>query len=70
MPASTVTPAGSDKRNHDGISNYTKFWQKDSKNDSETDMANRLTEYTSVVNGAYDLLYLNVNEVDADFFHV
>ncbi|MCO5599933.1 hypothetical protein L7F22_054040 [Adiantum nelumboides] len=41
-------------RNLDGISNYTKFWQKDSKTDSQTDTDNRLSEYTSVVNGYYD----------------
>ena len=51
MPASTVSTTG-ERRNLDGISNYTKFWQKDAKNDTDTDMANRLTEYTSVVNGA------------------
>lgn len=41
-----------EKRNLDGISNYSKFWQKDSKIDKDTDQANRLSEYTSVVNGA------------------
>ncbi|PWN54210.1 putative delta(24)-sterol c-methyltransferase [Violaceomyces palustris] len=43
-----------DLRNKEGIANYTKFWQKDSANDTSTDMANRLSEYTSVVNGYYD----------------
>lgn len=42
-------------RNLDGISNYTKFWQKDSQNDSKTDTDNRLSEYTSVVNGAFEV---------------
>ena len=46
--------ATTDARNNEGIANYTKFWQKDSKDDSATDMANRLSEYTSVVNGYYD----------------
>jgi sterol 24-C-methyltransferase len=41
----------SEVRNHDGIANYTKFWQKDSKDDGQTDQENRLSEYTSVVNG-------------------
>ena len=45
-------PEATNKRNLEGISNYTKFWQKDSKNDTDTDQSNRLTEYTSVVNGA------------------
>lgn len=40
-----------EKRNLEGISNYTKFWQKDSKDDSATDMDNRIDQYTSVVNG-------------------
>ncbi|KDN50860.1 putative delta(24)-sterol c-methyltransferase [Tilletiaria anomala UBC 951] len=56
-PVATDTnkPNGSgDVRNNEGIANYTKFWQKDSKNDSEVDTQNRLTEYTSVVNGYYD----------------
>ncbi|PWN98733.1 putative delta(24)-sterol c-methyltransferase, partial [Tilletiopsis washingtonensis] len=42
------------QRNLEGISNYTKFWQKDAKDDSSTDMDNRLDQYTSVVNGYYD----------------
>lgn len=51
MPESTT-------RNLDGITNYTKFWQKDSKNDTDVDMANRLTEYTSVVNGEISYFFL------------
>ena len=46
-----MAPSATNVRNNDGIANYTKFWQKDSKDDSATDMANRLNEYTSVVNG-------------------
>lgn len=44
-------PEGTEHRNLEGISNYSKFWQKDSKQDTNTDQDNRLTEYTSVVNG-------------------
>lgn len=47
--ATSTAPSGA--RNLEGISNYTKFWQKDSKNDGETDTANRVDQYTSVVNG-------------------
>ncbi|KAE8207776.1 hypothetical protein CF327_g7258 [Tilletia walkeri] len=43
-----------DVRNMDGIANYNNFWQKDSKNDSATDTANRLDQYTDVVNSYYD----------------
>lgn len=49
-----MAPTATNVRNNEGIANYTKFWQKDSKDDSETDMQNRLSEYTSVVNGYYD----------------
>ncbi|SPO26663.1 probable delta(24)-sterol c-methyltransferase (erg6) [Ustilago trichophora] len=49
-----MAPTATNVRNNEGIANYTKFWQKDSKDDSATDMANRLSEYTSVVNGYYD----------------
>lgn len=45
------TATNTNVRNNEGIANYTKFWQKDSKDDSETDTANRLAEYTSVING-------------------
>lgn len=45
---------GGGKRNLKGIEDYSKFWQKDSKQDSSTDMDNRLDQYTSVVNGYYD----------------
>ncbi|CEH18676.1 sterol 24-c-methyltransferase [Ceraceosorus bombacis] len=49
-----MAPTASNVRNLDGIKNYTAFWQKDSKTDSKTDQENRLSEYTSVVNGYYD----------------
>ncbi len=52
--ATSTSTSNGEVRNKEGIANYTKFWQKDSKNDTETDMANRLSEYTSVVNGYYD----------------
>ncbi|WFD00526.1 sterol 24-C-methyltransferase [Malassezia yamatoensis] len=41
-------------RDKSGIADYTKFWQSDSKKDSEVDQKNRLDQYTSVVNGYYD----------------
>lgn len=56
-PTATNNPSSSavaGKRNMDGIENYSKFWQKDSKDDSNTDQSNRLTEYTTLVNGYYD----------------
>jgi hypothetical protein len=34
------------------IENYTAFWKKDTANETEGDNANRLAEYTDVVNGA------------------
>ncbi|PWN45133.1 hypothetical protein IE81DRAFT_320745 [Ceraceosorus guamensis] len=49
-----MAPTATNVRNLDGIKNYTAFWQKDSKTDSKTDQDNRLSEYTSVVNGYYD----------------
>lgn len=49
--APAATTSNGEVRNLQGISDYTKFWQKDAKNDSQTDRDNRLSEYTSVVNG-------------------
>ena len=46
-----MAPVAAETRNKDGIANYTKFWQKESKDDTATDTENRLSEYTSVVNG-------------------
>ncbi|KIK56503.1 hypothetical protein GYMLUDRAFT_174142 [Collybiopsis luxurians FD-317 M1] len=43
-----------DGRSDSRIQNYTKFWQKDSSKEGETDSANRLDSYTEVVNGYYD----------------
>jgi uncharacterized protein YdbL (DUF1318 family) len=34
------------------IENYTGFWKKDANSETEGDNANRLHEYTDVVNGA------------------
>ena len=51
---STYNPKDDGKRSNVGIENYTNFWQKDSKNDSETDRQNRLEVYKDVVNGYYD----------------
>lgn len=48
------TTSNQQLRNNEGIADYTKFWQSDSRKDSETDQANRLDQYTSVVNGYYD----------------
>ncbi|CAO1624297.1 unnamed protein product [Sympodiomycopsis kandeliae] len=42
------------QRNLAGIEDYSKFWQKDSKDDAASHMKDRLTQYTSVVNGYYD----------------
>lgn len=40
-----------DARSESRVSNYTKFWQKDSAKDGEADKANRLDQYTDLVNG-------------------
>ena len=42
-----------DGRQKDRIENYTKFWQKDTSNESEVDNENRLENYTDVVNGMH-----------------
>jgi len=43
-----------DGRVKERVSNYTGFWEKDSANDNETQKANRLENYTDVINGYYD----------------
>ncbi|WOO79713.1 Sterol 24-C-methyltransferase erg6 [Vanrija pseudolonga] len=43
-----------DARSEARVSNYTKFWNKDSAKDTETDKSNRLDQYTDLVNGYYD----------------
>jgi sterol 24-C-methyltransferase len=40
-----------DGRVKERVSNYTGFWEKDSANDSEAQKANRLENYTDVING-------------------
>jgi len=50
---------GTEKANADGrvnsrISNYTGFWEKDSAKDLEIQKANRIENYTEVINGYYD----------------
>jgi sterol 24-C-methyltransferase len=49
--SSTTRATLADGRVNDRIANYTAFWEKDSKNDGETQKANRLDNYTEVVNG-------------------
>lgn len=46
---STQMPA--ETRSADRVSNYNKFWEKKSANDNDTHRANRLDQYTEVVNG-------------------
>lgn len=43
-----------DARSETRVSNYTKFWQKDSAKDGNADKAQRLDKYTDLVNGYYD----------------
>lgn len=65
-----VASTGKGQRNLAGIENYSKFWQKDSKDDSQTDTANRLSEYTSVVNGeSSDSSATTLNASFADRIH-
>jgi sterol 24-C-methyltransferase len=40
-----------DGRVESRVDNYTKFWKKDLSNEQEADNANRLDNYTEVVNG-------------------
>lgn len=40
-----------DARSEARVSNYTKFWKKDSAQDGEVDKSNRLDQYTDLVNG-------------------
>ncbi|ODN98544.1 sterol 24-C-methyltransferase [Cryptococcus wingfieldii CBS 7118] len=43
-----------DARSADRVSNYNKFWEKKPIDDNDTHRANRLDQYTDVVNGYYD----------------
>lgn len=38
------------------IGDYTKFWEKDPNQESETNNGNRLGSYTDVVNGSFFFL--------------
>ena len=40
-----------DGREGSRIENYTKFWQKDTAQESDVDNKNRVDSYTDVVNG-------------------
>ncbi|KAL7423949.1 Delta(24)-sterol C-methyltransferase [Cryptotrichosporon argae] len=50
----TTPPSMPETRSESRVSNYTKFWQKESAKDGEADLANRLDQYTDLVNGYYD----------------
>lgn len=50
---SIIMPSA-DARSEARVSNYTKFWKKDSAQDGESDRENRLSQYTDLVNGYYD----------------
>jgi len=50
----TVSTRKGDGRVNSRITNYTKFFEEDSKNDTEEHKKNRLENYTDVVNGYYD----------------
>ena len=52
-----MTVARADGRQDDRVQNYTKFWQQDTKDETEVENANRLNSYTEVVNGTTCLLY-------------
>lgn len=41
-------------RKQDRVSNYTKRWEENAKDDNETHRQNRLDDYTELVNGYYD----------------
>ena len=41
-----------DGRVQSRVENYAKFWDKDSAQDGQAQMDNRLDQYTEVVNGA------------------
>lgn len=50
---SIIMPSA-DARSESRVSNYTKFWKKDSAQDGDADRENRLEQYTDLVNGYYD----------------
>lgn len=47
-----------DGRDDSRIQNYTGFWQKDTLQDSKVDCDTRVSNYTEVINGETDGLYL------------
>lgn len=52
--AVAVNGKGGDARNRAGISNYTKFWDKDSAKDTDEQNKHRIESYEELVNGYYD----------------
>lgn len=53
--------SATDGRVNQRIDNYTKFWEKDPNQESETNNENRLGSYTDVVNGSfYSILFMLV----------
>ena|ERR1700761_5569656 len=48
----TATAPIQDGRIQSRVENYTGFWEKDSANDTEVQRANRLDQYTDVINGS------------------
>lgn len=48
-----VNGTHADGRSDSRIQNYTKFWQKDTAQEADSDNTNRLDSYTEVVNGPY-----------------
>ena len=50
-----------DGRVKERVSNYTGFWEKDSAKDNEEHRANRLENYTDVINGMCSLSFVRVD---------
>lgn len=46
-----VAEQSTDGRSKDRMTNYTKFWEGDLKNNGDEHNENRLSSYTEVVNG-------------------
>ena len=56
-PVATDKPAqGNDGRSKDRMTNYTKFWEGDLKQNADVHNENRLSSYTELVNGEYGRL--------------
>jgi sterol 24-C-methyltransferase len=58
---SASTSTTTDGRVNSRIENYTAFWEKDSAKDSDVQKANRVENYTDVINGEY-LTYRFIGE--------